>query len=263
MNQTLTAPLDVKLMNMTASALFIAFVLLVVGALASWVSRQPMFAIGGVSVRGDVAHNNVVTLRANVASRFSGTFFTLDLAQARRAFEAVPWVRKAVVQREFPNRLRVALQEHQPVAYWGTESEPKLLNSYGEVFEANLGELDQESLPRLNGPEHQAQQVLQMYLTLEPLMEPLDLTVDVLELTGQGGWRAQLDNGAQVELGRGTFEEVVSRAHRFFGTLPQVTSKYGRTASALETADLRYAEGYALRLKGVSTVIPEVKKSER
>jgi len=43
----------------------------------------------------------------------------------------------AVVRRQFPNRLSVVLQEHQAVAYWGAERESLLINSYGEVFEAN------------------------------------------------------------------------------------------------------------------------------
>lgn len=263
MTHTLAAPLDVKLMNFTASALFMAFALLVVGALAGWASRHPVFAISGMTVRGDVTHTNAVTLRANVAARFAGTFFTIDLARARRAFEAVPWVRRAVVQREFPNRIKVILQEHQPVGYWGSEGEPRLINSYGEVFEANVGELEQETLPRLNGPEGQAAQVLQMFQTLEPLFEPMELAIEQLELSGRGGWRARLDSDAVLELGRGSVDEVVARTQRFLTTLTQVSAKYGRTPNALETADLRYAEGYAVRIRGVSTVIPEAPKSER
>ena len=71
------------------------------------------------------------------------------------ALTAWPWG-KAVVRREFPNRLQVVLQEHQAVAYWGSDSELRLINSYGEVFEANVGEVEAEMLPQLDGPEGQA-----------------------------------------------------------------------------------------------------------
>ena len=134
------APLDVKLMNLTASVLFVALTLLLVSAGVLWASRLELFAIRAIAVTGEVTHNNAVTLRANVVPRLSGTFLTLDLTQARKAFESVPWVRQAVVHRDFPNRLRVQLQEHQAVAYWGAESESRLVNNFGEVFEANLGE---------------------------------------------------------------------------------------------------------------------------
>lgn len=254
MTDKLPVPFDVKLMNMTASLLFVAFALMVGGALAGWAARHPVFSIRAIEVSGEVTHNNAVTLRANVAPRLSGTFFTLDLTRARLAFEAVPWVRQALVRREFPNRLKVLLQEHKAVAYWGVERESRLVNSFGEVFEANVGEVEQEDLPRLHGPEGQAAMVLAMYQTLQPLFEPMDLTLGQIELTGHGGWRARLDTGALIELGGGTAAEVLARTHRFLKTLTQVTSRYGRKPDALETADLRHQDGYAIRLRGVTTL---------
>jgi cell division protein FtsQ len=41
-----------------------------------------------------------------------------------------------------------------------------MVNSYGEVFEANVGEVDDDKMPRLRGPDTQSQQVLAMYLRL-------------------------------------------------------------------------------------------------
>jgi cell division protein FtsQ len=55
-------------------------------------------------------------------------------------------------------------------------------------------------------------------------------------------------------------DEVKERAIRFVGTLSQVTSRYGRTVAALEMADLRHKDGYAVRLRGVSTVQAEQQK---
>ncbi|RUP35749.1 MAG: cell division protein FtsQ, partial [Curvibacter sp.] len=47
---------------------------------------------------------------------------------------------------------------------------------------------------------------------------------------------------------------------RFVATLTQVTSRYGRRPTSLESADLRHTEGYALRLRGVTTVSAEAPK---
>lgn len=260
MSDAIPTPFDVKLMNLTATVLFVA---LAVTGLASglwWLLRHPGFSIAGITVQGDVTHNSAVTLRANVAPRLSGNFFTLDLAAARQAFEAAPWVRQAVVQREFPNRLRVALQEHQPVAYWGREGDSRLVNSFGEVFEANVGDVESEALPRLQGPDGQSAQVLRMYQQLAPIFEPIDGVLEQLELSARGGWRAQLDGGALLELGRGTPEEVAPRVQRFVRTLTQVTARYGRRPGSVESADLRHGDGYALRLRGVTTVVPEAAK---
>lgn len=254
MNPAVATPLDVKLMNMTAMALLLTFAILGMVAAVRWTSRLPAFDIQAISVDGQVTHNNALTLRANVAPRMSGTFFTVDLAQVRAAFEAAPWVRRAVVRRQFPNRLQVVLQEHQAVAYWGGDSESRLINSYGEVFEANVGEVDQDQLPRLNGPEGQGAEVLAMYRALAPLFGPMELAVEQFEISGRGSWRARLDTGAAIELGRGTQDEITARVQRFLKTLTQVAARYGRHANSVESADLRHENGYAIRLRGVSTL---------
>ena len=247
-------PVDVRLMNLTASVLFLAFALLVLGALAGWAVQHPAWAVRGITVTGDVSHHNAVTLRANVTPLLHGTFFTMDLDEARHAFESLPWVRHAIVRREFPNRLKVVLEEHRAVAYWGPESASTLVNHLGEVFEANVGEVDQDDLPRLLGPDGQAPRAWAMYQSLAPQFETLDMPLIQLELTHHGGWRARSDNGAVIELGGGTPVEVLARTQQFLGTLTQVTSRYGRKPDALETADLRHPDGYAVRLGGVTTV---------
>ncbi len=255
MTQNLPAPLDVRLINATSAALLAVFALLVVGAAFTWALRAPWFAISGIVVSGDVNHNNALTLKANVAPRLSGGFFSMDLSRARQVFESVPWVRKAVVRREFPNRLHVNLKEHQAVAYWGSETEPRLVNSFGEVFEANVDEVEPGDLPRLQGPDGQAELVLATYQTLQPMFESLEMALEHLELSGRGGWVARLDSGAVVQLGRGNVDEVRARAQRFLQTLTQVSAQHGRKPGALEFADLRHESGYALRLRGVTTTV--------
>lgn len=247
-------PFDVRLMNALANLLFGVALLMVLGAALVWAAGLPLFAIRGVSVTGDMAHYNALTLRANVMPHLQGTFFTLDLKAARKVFESVPWVRQAVVRREFPNRLRVQLQEHQAVAFWGDDDDERLVNSFGEVFEANVGEIEQDNLPRLNGPEGQSAQVLAMHRSLQPLFEPLDMTLDRLELTARGGWRGQINNGIALELGSGDTPDLLARAQRFLKTVTQVTARYQRHPEQLASVDLRHKDGYAIRMDGVSTL---------
>ena len=246
--------LDVRLMNITSVLLISSLLVASVGVVLWWMLRHPVFAITTISVQGDVRHNNEVTLRANVVPRLQGSFFTVDLVQAKTAFENVPWVRKAMVRREFPDRLSVDLFEHEPVAYWGQESESRLVNRQGDVFGANFGELDNEDLPHLAGPDAESARVLQMFDKLSPEFAKLDMALQGLELTGRGSWRARLKNGAHLELGRGNEAEVMARVQRLTQTLAQVSQRYGRHAQALEAADLRHVNGYALRLRGVSTL---------
>jgi len=250
---TTMAPLppDVRLMNATAAALAALAGILVAAMAVIGLSRQPFFAIRSISVDGDVARNSVSTIRANAAPKLAGNFVTMDLRSVRRAFESVPWVRLAVVRRVWPNRLRVQLEEHRPVAIWGSESgAEKLVNTFGEVFEANVGDVEDDNLPTLAGPEGSSAHVLAMLARVEAGLAPLGARVEALALSGRGSWQATLDSGAVVELGRGSDDVVLARAARFVTTVEQVTSRYHRP---LEYADLRHSDGYAVRLKGVST----------
>ena len=253
-------PLDVRLMHLASSAMFVGLFVAVVWGVLWTVVRLPMFGLQGITVLGEVDHNNAVTLRANVVGRLHGNFFTIDLSQVKQVFESVPWVRKATVEREFPNRLRVVLQEQHPVAYWGDESDARLVNNFGEVFDANLGELEEERMPHLSGPDSQSQQVLAMYQAVAPKFKELTLAVDTLMLTDRGSWRAKVGHGAVIELGRGDVNDVLARVHRLSTTLKQVTEKLGRNLTALESADLRHENGYALRLRGVSTLEAPTKR---
>jgi len=256
MKSALVTPVDVKLMNLAMAALVLVFVALCAVASVRSLLRARQFDIQGITVTGDTRHNNSVTLRANVVPRIAGTFFTVDLSRVRAAFEAAPWVRRAVVQREFPNRLRVRLQEHQPVALWrgeGGQGDARLVNSFGEVFEANLGEIDQDGLPTLTGPEGLGPEMLGMYRAIEPQFTAMEMPVDELRLSGRGSWSLRLEAGAEIELGRGNPNEVTPRVERFLKTLTQVVSRYARAPNAIESADLRHENGYAIRLRGVST----------
>lgn len=257
MNDALPAPLDVRLMNMIATILFVCCAVGLLAAGSWWFLRNPAFAIGRIVVHGDLAHTNPVSLRANVAPRLMGNFFTLNLRQAKTEFESVPWIRKAQVHREFPNGLAVDIEEHKARAFWGAEGSPTLVNNFGEVFEAAADEDDDDKLPRLQGPEGRSLEMLQMYDRLVPRVKPLDSPIDTVTLNGRGSWRVQLDNGAVIELGGGSDLDVMQRLDRFVRTVPKVAAQQGRNVASLESADLRQMDGYALRLRGVTTVSAE------
>lgn len=239
-------------MNAISVALMLSTLALGIWAGISWTTKHARFAVRSITVVGDTQYNNNATVRANVLPKLRGSFLTMDLNAGRSAFEQLPWVRRAVVQRDLPNKLRVRLEEHRAVAFFGPDSESKMINSFGEVFEANLGDVTQE-LPRLLGPEAQAKTLLQTYQALEHTLSTLDLGIEELEYTPRGSWRAALDNGATLELGRDQPAALASLLKRFAATLTQTAAQMGRRPQDLESADLRYPQGYSLKLRGVTT----------
>ena len=246
-------PLDIRLMTVATRALVVLLGALVVLALSLWALRHPVWTVRAITVQGDVVHQNAVTFRTQLATQMknslSGSFLTLDLQQVRALFESVPWVRQVVVQRDFPNRLRVTVEEHQAVAWWGQSGSGRLVNQLGEVFDASPDEGDE--LPELAGPEHESAQVWTLFQRLQAELGRLEMGLTRLALNERGSWSAELDSGTHIELGRGTPDELLARVQRFTGTLSQLTARY---PGALQSVDLRYPNGYALRVRGVSTV---------
>ncbi len=249
---TAALPADVRWMHSAAQAMLALAVLALATLLLLWAARHSAFALRSIRLEGELTRNSVSTVRANVLHKLAGGFFTLDLDRARVAFEAVPWVRSAVVRRVWPGQLVVSLKEHQVAAIWLAEDgNDRLVNLQGEVFEANVGDVDDEALPSFSGPEGSAAQMLALYRALLPVLRDAGGVIERLSLSKRGSWRVQFDAGASIELGRGSDAEVLARTQRFARTLAPMTARFQQRA--LESADLRHADGYALRLRGVVT----------
>jgi hypothetical protein len=87
-------PLDIRLMNMATAAMVV--VLLAMGSLALgvWVLRHPVWTIQGITVQGDVAHQNAVRLRAQLATQLrqhvSSSILDADLHRCARCSKPCP-----------------------------------------------------------------------------------------------------------------------------------------------------------------------------
>ena len=176
----------------------------------------------------------------------------------------MPWVRLAALRRVWPDRLEVRLQEHHAAALWSQDGDTqpdKLVNTYGEVFEVNLGDVEDDNLPILIGPKESSRHMLVMLQRLSLAMQPMQSPLDKLILSSRGSWRVVLDSGVNIELGRGSDDEVAARATQFVASLPEVVKRFERP---LAYADLRHRDGYVVRLKGVSTsALPDDKARRR
>jgi cell division protein FtsQ len=230
-------------------------------------TMAPWFTIQQLRLRGDTQFHNAMTIKANVLPQLRGNYFTLDLQHAQQTFEALPWIRSAVVQRVFPNQLQVRLTAHEPAARWEGQRSPKdgsavndsdtdapdierLVNQHGELFEASGGALDTEDLPVLAGPDKRSAELLTTFKALSAVMTPQNMTLTRLVIDPFDAWQATLDNDATVALGAGSSAEVMVRAQRWLSHWPTVKRQY---ESPLQAVDLRYQQGFSVRLAGVTT----------
>ncbi|HZW22034.1 cell division protein FtsQ/DivIB [Noviherbaspirillum sp.] len=252
---------DVRMLNATTSALL---GLLVLGLLASglwWVAQRPMFTLKTIRIEpvGEMAlrHVNPSTVRTTALPRIKGNFFTANLDTVRVAFEAVPWVRKASVRREWPNKLIVTVEEHEPLGTWGDDG--RLLSVKGDVFTANLAEAEEDGeLPEFAGPEGSEKEVVARYRELNEWFGPLSLAADSVRLSGRYAWSVRLNNGMQVELGREQSKTTLKeRVERLVKIYPQLVN---RLQDRIESVDMRYPNGMALKAQGLKFGIEGKKK---
>jgi cell division protein FtsQ len=242
---------DIRSMNLAANALFAVSAGVMLTGLVWWMANRPAFALRTVVVEPAtesmrLRHVNDTLLRTAGATRLQGTFFTVDLAEVRSSFETVPWVRRAQVRRIWPNALRVGIEEHQPLATWG---DGRLVNRHGELFAANVAEAEEEvELLDFSGPSGSEALVTQRWVELSRQVEPLQLKLESVSLSPRYAWTARLDNGITLLLGRDQGLPIVDRMARWVELYPQVHLRLNRHA---ETVDLRYPNGFAVRVPGV------------
>ncbi len=237
---------DSRLLNALANGVFGATLLAVSAGAAWWLSQRPHFTLRSVAIEAAEGHPlryvSAPLLRAAVARHVRGNFFAVDLEQVRATFETVPWVRRAAVRRVWPDGLVVAIEEHRPLAFWG---DGRLVNTYGELFAANLAEAEEDGdLPQFSGPEGSAQQVARRYAELREAVQPLGVHPDSVTLSSRYAWTMRLDDGTTLLLGRDQGMPVERRVARWVDAYPEVVASLNRRA---EVIDLRYPNGFAIR----------------
>ncbi|MEO7031678.1 MAG: cell division protein FtsQ/DivIB [Herbaspirillum sp.] len=243
---------DVRLLNAISNALLGVALLILLLAGLWWLAQRPMFVLKSIHIDGvpevQLRRVNALTIRSTAVPKIRGNLFTTDLNAVRAAFEAVPWVRKATVRREWPNALQVTLEEHQALGTWGDDG--RLVSVKGDVFVANLDEAEEDGeLPKFSGPEGSSVEVVQRYRALQQWFAPIQRKPEQVQLSNRYAWTVQLDNGITVELGREQDTSTLQqRVARLVSVYPQLVA---RLQGRIENIDMRYPNGMALRASGM------------
>ncbi len=224
------------ILNTIAGALFAAALLLAAYGSVHYVVRLPVFPLREVRIDGELAHVTREQLETLARRELKGNFFTLDLGEARAAFATLPWVRKVEVRRQWPDRLEVALEEHVPLARWGNAA---LVNTHGDVFTAAY---DGAAIPLFIGPPESAKEIAIQYgYFLRRLATIGQVPVEV-QVSPRRAWQVRLASGLTLRLGR---ERIEARLDRYIAVYDR---SLGRLQRKLDYVDLRYPNGFAVRI---------------
>jgi cell division protein FtsQ len=201
-----------------------------------WLQDPYRFPLRTVKITSKPHYLEKEELQQALAPYVRGGFFTVNVTGIHDAVEALPWVYRATVRRDWPDRLIISFVEQEPVAHWGKNA---LLNRYGEIFVPRKLP-DELALPLLSGPEGHERVVLEQYRRCVQTLSPLGLHIARVELNERRAWRIGLDNAVQLELGR---VDTALRLQRFVRTFPEVFAGH---LDALKSVDLRYSNGFSV-----------------
>ncbi|MGH8714296.1 MAG: cell division protein FtsQ/DivIB [Casimicrobiaceae bacterium] len=222
---------------------FAAATMLAWGGVA-WTVRQRAFAFHRVVIDGPLLRVNPAHLEAVIREELKGTFFTMRLSDARVSLQRVPWVRRVALRRQWPDRLEVEVNEHQPLARW---NDAALIDTEGDVFTADFdGEL-----PQFTGPEGTAAEVAAQYRALGAALKSTGRAITAIRRSPRGGWQlvAAGEPPLTIELGR---DEPGERLARFVAHYAQTLGALSRAGGRIDYADLRYRNGFAARASTVT-----------
>lgn len=253
-NNIVAIPFDIKFINVISNGLFFCFFVLLILNGFHYILKNNIKNFSAISIKGDILHTDVDSLRNKITSNIVGNFYSINLSETKKIFETMPWVSRAVVRRVYPSQIEANFTEYKSKAIWGAREDMKLVDESGVIFEANSQDDEHDQIPQLLGPEGQSKYMLNMYKNVLTALSPLKQKLKTLELNARGSWIVKLDSGAHIELGRGGTVDVVDRASKFAAGVEQMLTSLNKKPVDIQYVDLRHSEGYAIRLNGVGTI---------
>lgn len=250
-------------LNLFADLLLVLATAAIVWAAMTALQRLPLFPLRELILTEPPSLVSSAQLEHATRGAVSGNFFTVDLEATRSAYEKLPWVRKAVVIRQWPDGLKLSLEEHEARARWrplgSSAVEGMLVNRQGELFSADTLAPDLKRLPQLSGPEGSAPELLQRHSEFTLALAPIQRQVETITLSPRRAWRLELDNGVRIELGRDQERHPLSeRLARFVEHYNAIAARTDK----LHTIDMRYPSGFAISGVAISQV-PRPASQER
>lgn len=160
------------------------------------VGGQQGLALENVDVAGRQRQSTASILAALGVKR-GMPMLEVDLAAAQARLQALPWVRRADVERQLPDTLFIRLTEREPFAFWQRNGSLSLIDRDGTVIPTD--DLAQYG-PRIvlvgDGAPAQAATLIDMLATEPSLARRVNAAV----LYGSGRWTLRFDTGVQVAL---------------------------------------------------------------
>lgn len=215
--------------------------LLGIWSVAYWLSDGTNLVIQRVQVDGNFKYADRQKISDIIEPFISTNLHLLDVKALEEELEFEPWIRSVAITKVWPDKLLIEVVEQVPVAFWGND---RLLNHYGDIFDASLPEKKGE-IPMLFHPENQGVAMMKKYRDVQKWLAtlPKNIGISALIENARGSWQLTLTNGLVIEVGNSDHKK---RLKRFVVGYTRVLMT---EVSRLNKVDLRYSNGFAVSWK--------------
>lgn len=210
-----------------------------------WITRMPYFQIAAITIVNDNGSDKLdyaskQRIFDSVKPHLTGSFFMVNVHEAKRAAESTGWVRHARIDRIPPSLIKITVSEYEPAARWIREGhQAGLISADGTVFQAAY----QGELPEFDGDIRHHKLMLEQYKVFSTRLKSLRLKILRLQYSPHASWTMMLNNGIELRLGK---DNVHARLNRFVEAYPSILSPQ---AASLDYVDMRYSDAFATRLR--------------
>lgn len=171
--------------------------------------------------------------------RIGAPLLSIDLDTARTRLEALPWIRAASVQREFPDTVRIRIVERRPLAIWQQQNKHYLIDEEGTVITSNILQTFENLLVLVGKNAALRAGALINVLEREP---ELQKRVDAAVRVGDRRWNIRMDNGTYIRLPE-------KNAVAAWGRFAKLERQYKLLSKDLVSIDLRIPDQLIVRAR--------------
>ncbi len=244
--------------------LFLASMIVPLGLIYAVDQRliQDRFMFTQITIKDGFESRGAETIREVALSELDGNFFSANLGKLKDQVTQIPWISSVSVHRQWPSTLVIVVSPINPVVRW---NDRKWINYTGEVLDIPpfVEAHEIARLPALSGAPGEEQKLFESYLDWSERfavwgLNLISLTADDvhvwhLELSPSVLSRARTEAGSASKPSRPpprmvvNQQNAVERISRFVASLDRgLIDQFEQ----IESIDLRYTNGFAIRWKG-------------
>jgi cell division protein FtsQ len=203
----------------------------------SFISRSNFMPITAFELEGSVKYTDIKEIKGTLQTLPKMGFFNANVDMIKSRLEELKWVKDAKISRSWPDKIKIEIQEYQPIAIWnGTY----FISPEGELVEISGQEEFVGDMEQLYGPEGDHTLVMDTYNRIEKVLRQNGLHLVRLKLNERRSIELFLDDDVLVIVGRDDVDIRVKRLVDYYAVLRK--SAHG----TLQTIDLRYTNGFSV-----------------